>query len=162
MSSDNRELFRGTASYYTLYRPGWPQALFDHLIERFHLDGTGRLLDLGCGTGQITIPLAPHFEEAVGLDSEKEMLDEAKKAGTHNIKWVEMMAEDISDKLGEFKLTTMGISFHWMHQENVLEKVYEITQPGGGIAVIWNDSSSWADSMDQRLPWLCQGSCARA
>lgn len=47
-------LFTGTAWHYARYRPGYPQVFFDDLVQRFHLDGTGRLLDLGCGTRQLT------------------------------------------------------------------------------------------------------------
>ncbi|MGW5384901.1 class I SAM-dependent methyltransferase [Nocardia sp. NPDC003963] len=73
------ELFAGTAWHYARYRPGYPESLFDDLIRRFRLDGTGRLLDLGCGTGQLTLPLAAHFAEAVGVDPEPEMLAEAAR-----------------------------------------------------------------------------------
>jgi SAM-dependent methyltransferase len=61
-------LFTGTAWHYARYRPGYPQVFFDDVVQRFHLDGTGRLLDLGCGTGQLTLPLAEHVTEAVGMD----------------------------------------------------------------------------------------------
>ena len=52
------------------------------LSARFRLDGTGRLLDLGCGTGQLVIPLAAHVAEAVGMDPEPEMLVEAAEMRT--------------------------------------------------------------------------------
>ena len=73
----NGDLFAGTAWHYARYRPGYPQALFDDLARQFRLDGTGRLLDLGCGTGQLTLPLAEHVAEAIGMDPEPEMLAEA-------------------------------------------------------------------------------------
>jgi hypothetical protein len=60
-------LFTGTAWYYARYRPGYPEAFFADLVARFHLDGTGRLLDMGCGTGQLTIPLAQHVAAAIGM-----------------------------------------------------------------------------------------------
>ena len=69
-------LFAGKAWHYARYRPGYPRAL-DDLVQEFHLDGTGRLLDFGCGTGQLTLPLAEHVAEAVGMDREPEMLAEA-------------------------------------------------------------------------------------
>ncbi|MBJ7386358.1 MAG: class I SAM-dependent methyltransferase, partial [Mycolicibacterium sp.] len=70
-------LFEGTAWHYARYRPGYPKALIAEIVDRFHLDGTGRLLDLGCGTGQLTLPLAGHVGAAVGMDPEPEMLAEA-------------------------------------------------------------------------------------
>jgi SAM-dependent methyltransferase len=72
--ADKRDLFMGTAKYYARYRPGYPEPFFAHIVERFRLDGTGRLLDLGCGTGQLALPLAGRFQEVVGMDPEPEML----------------------------------------------------------------------------------------
>ncbi|MGH9173431.1 MAG: class I SAM-dependent methyltransferase, partial [Vicinamibacterales bacterium] len=68
MSSPYRDLFKGTASYYARYRPGYPAEFFAAVVEHFGLDGAGRLLDLGCGTGQLLIPLAPFVEAAIGMD----------------------------------------------------------------------------------------------
>jgi SAM-dependent methyltransferase len=72
-------LFTGTGWHYARYRPGYPEEFFADLVARFHLDGTGRLLDLGCGTGQLTIPLAEHVAAAIGMDPEPEMLAEAAR-----------------------------------------------------------------------------------
>ena len=65
MKYQPHELFRSTAPYYARYRVGYPPELFTPLAERFSLDGTQLSLDLGCGTGQITIPLAAHVRQVV-------------------------------------------------------------------------------------------------
>lgn len=59
MRYNPRGLFTGTASYYARYRPGYPPDMFTTLEHRLGLDGTQRVLDLGCGTGQIAVGLAP-------------------------------------------------------------------------------------------------------
>jgi 2-polyprenyl-3-methyl-5-hydroxy-6-metoxy-1,4-benzoquinol methylase len=56
--SDKRELFKDTAWYYSRYRFGYPQEFFEYIAKLFDLDSQSRVLDLGCGTGQISIPLA--------------------------------------------------------------------------------------------------------
>ncbi|MEU2257044.1 hypothetical protein [Nocardia xishanensis] len=43
--------FTGTAWHYARYRPSYPDVFIDDVIQSFGLDGTGCLLDLGCGTG---------------------------------------------------------------------------------------------------------------
>jgi SAM-dependent methyltransferase len=53
-----RDAFKSTAWYYARYRPGYPKEFFDYLKECFRLKGTGRLLDLGCGTGELAIRIA--------------------------------------------------------------------------------------------------------
>ncbi len=52
------DLYRGTASFYDRYRPPYPDALLEELTRRSGVSGTGRLLDIACGTGQISLPLA--------------------------------------------------------------------------------------------------------
>ena len=151
--SDDRELFKGTAWYYSRYRFGYPQEFFDYVTELFNLDTQSRILDLGCGTGQIAIPLAKLVKEIVGVDSEHDMLDEATKeaerAGVKNIKWVLKKAENIDESLGDFKLTTMGASFHWMDQNLVLQKVYDCTEKGGGVVIVSDYGlSSWFELKD--------------
>lgn len=118
----------------------------------FGLDGTGRLLDLGCGTGELARPLHADFEEVVGVDSSPEMLAEAGRqsvqAGVTNIRWLCMPAEEITDRLGRFSLVTLGNSFHWMRRGEVLDKVYDLLEPGGGVAIVGNSCGIW-EGVDQ-------------
>src|SRR5258707_15082688 len=66
--------FRSAGPYYVRFRPRYPAALIAALVQRSGLDGSGRLLDLGCGPGFLAIALAPHVAEAVGMDPEPEIL----------------------------------------------------------------------------------------
>jgi SAM-dependent methyltransferase len=134
-------IYRGTAAYYTLGRPPYSYALAPTLAAELGLDGSGRLLDVGCGPGVLTVELADRFTEAIGLDPEAEMLAEgarrATAAGGANIRWVQARGEDIPAlALGTFKLVTFGQSFHWTDRELVAEAVYDILEPGGALALI--------------------------
>ncbi|WP_433664722.1 class I SAM-dependent methyltransferase [Nocardia sp. CA-128927] len=136
-------LFAGTAWHYARYRPGYPQVFVDDLVQRFRLDGTGRLFDLGCGTGQLTLPLAEHVAEAVGMDPEPEMLAEATRqaqaACITNAIWAQGNSADLPGELGRFRLVTMGRSFHWMDREHVLVALDRMVEDTGGL-VLANDS----------------------
>ena len=116
-------LFAGCAPYYVRGRVAYPSALADLLVDALNLDGRGRLLDVGCGPGSLTLLLASHFEEAVGVDADEEMLAEgvrrAVAAGVTNIAWVQGKGEDISPDLGHFRVATMAASFHWMDRGRV-------------------------------------------
>ncbi len=140
MNPDPARIFQGTAWYYRRYRRPYPAQLINDIVDYFHLNGSGRLLDLGCGTGELTVPLSAHIANAVGVDPSSDMLEEAKAraghAGAKNIRWVQGRAEDISSDLAPLRLTTAGVSFHWMRQGVVLAKVYELTAGGGGMAII--------------------------
>jgi 2-polyprenyl-3-methyl-5-hydroxy-6-metoxy-1,4-benzoquinol methylase len=54
--------------------------LVDALAARAGLDGTQRVLDIGCGTDQITIPLARHARAVVAIDPVADMLARGQQA----------------------------------------------------------------------------------
>jgi len=144
MKPASSNIFKGTAWYYARYRRPYPTQIFPDIIDYYKLDGKGRLLDLGCGTGELAIPLASHFEDVIGLDPSADMLAEAKnkasKKNVSNIRWIEEKAEDIEPSFAPVRLTTTGVSFHWMKQPIVFEKVYEITDNGGGMVIVGDTS----------------------
>jgi SAM-dependent methyltransferase len=141
------DIFASTAGYYARYRRGYPPALFAHLRATFGLDGTGRLLDLGCGTGEVARPLHTDFAEIVGVDTSPEMIAEAQRQADRdeitNIQWHCLPAEEISDRLGRFRLVTLGNSFHWMRHDEVLAKAHALVEPGGGVAILGNPGFVW-------------------
>lgn len=146
------DLFAGTASYYARYRPGYPAAVFDRIRAAFQLDGTGRLLDLGCGTGEVVLPLRGDFEQVVGIDASPEMIAEAvrrsSELGVTNVRWLSMPAEQISPELGQFRLVTLGSSFHWMRRDEVLAKSYDLLEPSGGVVILGNPGGIWSGEED--------------
>lgn len=152
-AGDERRIFAGAASYYAKYRPRYPEEMFAFLRQYFKLDGKGSLLDLGCGTGQILLPLSKDFKEVVGLDIEPDMIAEAKreadKRGVKNARWITGKAEGIDGKLGSFKLITAGASLHLMEQSKVLQNAYDLIEKGGGIALISNPTSGWTGNQEE-------------
>ncbi|HEY8292458.1 MAG TPA: methyltransferase domain-containing protein, partial [Thermomicrobiales bacterium] len=150
MTADSSHLFAGTAWYYARYRPGYPDSFFRHVTARFALDGTTRLLDLGCGTGQLTVPLAPHVAAVVGMDPNPEMLAEAAVSaaamGIRNVRWVNGSDRDLdrlAGDLGIFHVVTMGRSFHWMDRPATLRSLDGMIDRGGGIVLAGEDERIW-------------------
>ena len=89
--------FRTAAGHYLQGRPAYAPGLIDRLVQLTGLGSTGsaprgRVLDLGCGPGQLALALAPHAGEVVAVDPEPEMLriaaENAAAAGL-NIRFVE-------------------------------------------------------------------------
>lgn len=143
MPTNDSNLFTSTEEYYARHRPEYGDSAIDYLNERFALDESSRVLDLGCGTGQIAVPFAAHTGKVVGMDPNEEMLREARKraerAGRENIEWIVGSDSELGNEPGTFRLTTMGRSFHWMNQELTLCRLYSMTEPGGGVAIV-NDA----------------------
>lgn len=142
-----KDTFRGTAWYYARYREGYPAEFFGMIRERFRLSGEDRVLDLGCGTGQIAIPVSPFVREVVAMDPEPEMLaegrEQAKLKKVQNITWVEGGSGDLPalrESLGMFKLAAIGTAFHWMDREKTLDELVQIISGDGGIVIAWNTS----------------------
>ena len=128
-------LFAGSAAYYARGRFAYPDELAHALTEALHLDGTGRLLDVGCGPGSLTLLLAHNFGEVVGLDPDVDMINEAARlAEVPNARWVCLRAEDLPADLGTFRLVTFAQSFHWMDRPRVAASVFEMLEPGGACA----------------------------
>ena len=70
-------LYAGSAQYYERGRLPYPADLADRLASALGLDGSGRLLDVGCGPGIIALRLAHVFDDVVGVDADRQMLAQA-------------------------------------------------------------------------------------
>lgn len=143
MKDYGKDLFTGTASYYSRYRPIYHASLIRFLVRRFSLDGNGKMLDLGCGDGRLTLRFVDWFEQLVGVDMEPEMIQVAKNLSKEvRIENTEWFIGDIEKYKREynttFKLVTIAKAFHWMDRASVLEYLYDIISVGGGIALIDN------------------------
>lgn len=142
-----KTLFEGTSEYYAKYRPSYPPKMFSNIVEKFHLDGKGKLLDIGCGPGVLTVPLSKYFEEVVAVDIDPGMIQagkkSAKEAGAQNIKWINKSADDLDGTIGSFKLITFGTSFHWINRKKLADLAGKILSGGGGILITWTGHSIW-------------------
>ena len=136
-------LFAGTASYYRRYRSHYPPETFTYLRDRFRLGAHMRVLDLGCGTGRLTIPLAQLGCDVTGMDPDPAMLAEAELEAsaalvphTSSLHWLQGSSFDLSPALGTFHLVTMGQSFHWMDRDATVAALEPLIEPKGGIALV--------------------------
>ncbi len=134
-------IYEGAAAHYRAGRPPYSRELEALLAEELGLDGTGRLLDVGCGPGPLTVRLAPMFEEAIGLDPDPGMLAEAREFAREsrvtNVRWVRARAEELpTASPGPYRLITFGQSFHWTDEARVAEIAYDLLDPGGALALV--------------------------
>jgi ubiquinone/menaquinone biosynthesis C-methylase UbiE len=144
-----RPLTGDTATLYARHRREYPPELILRLRE-LSRDGRSRLLDPGCGTGQLGLQPASFFEQIVGMDPEVDMLREATRAASErnvgNIEWVRADSRDLprlERTLGSFYLVTIGTADHFMEPRATLEALQRIAA-GGGVADIYNGSADVA------------------
>lgn len=134
------DLFKGTAAYYDAYRRPYPQAVVDHIARRCRLDGRGRLLDAGCGTGQVFQAMAKYFTEVLAIDPDADMLKFARKRVNklkmNNVLLRQMRAEELTDSVGPLRAAIFGASFHWTDRVAVAENLYDLLECGGQLLVL--------------------------
>jgi SAM-dependent methyltransferase len=148
-------LFAGAAAYYDRGRLPNAPGLADAFKKALGLDGQGRLLDVGCGPGTVTLPLAGLFREVVGLDADPGMIHEAQRLaserGVMNARWVQRRAEELPADLGTFAVVTFAASFHWMDRPLVVAIIRTMLEPEGAVVHVDNRHQDGMAS-DENLP----------
>lgn len=131
-------LYAGSARFYPVGRVAYPVELVEVLVAALELDGTGRLLDVGCGPGSLTLLLAAHFAEAIGVDPDPDMLSEGARlavdSGVRNVTWRRLRAEELPAGLAPARLVTFAQSFHWMDRPRVARTVRGMLTDDGAVA----------------------------
>ncbi|XP_069009739.1 putative methyltransferase DDB_G0268948 [Embiotoca jacksoni] len=142
-------LFEGKdhASIYQKYRFTPPNDLKNIIIQ--YLDkkkGQPHVLavDLGCGTGQNSRLLAPHFKEVVGIDISECQLGEARAVpGYPNITYRTGTAEQLPFPDGSVDLLTAASAAHWFDPSRFLAEASRVLKPGGCMALLgYSDSNT--------------------
>jgi SAM-dependent methyltransferase len=118
-------------------------------------DGSGRLLDIGCGPGKFTLLMAPLFEQATGLDAGREMLAEAERRATHagvgNVQWLHLRAEELPAGLGRYRALSFAQSFHWVDQLQVARVALGMLEVGGACVHVHANTHEGVET-DAELP----------
>ncbi|QKW07832.1 methyltransferase domain-containing protein [Streptomyces sp. NA04227] len=141
------------AEYYAKFRRGYPEEVLDFLQDYFALTRDDDVLDLGCGTGQLALPLALRVGNVIGMDPEPDMLRLARRAagerGIRNTTWV-LGADTDVPALGALlgrgsplAMTVIGQALHWMRHEELFRDLLPLFRAGGGVAVIANGTPLW-------------------
>jgi SAM-dependent methyltransferase len=149
--------YRGSASHYLSGRPPYSRELLPVLSAALELDGSGQLLDVGCGPGVLAVDLAPGFGSVTAIDPDEAMLDEARcysaACRRASIRWKQATGEDIPQLgLDPVRVATFGQSLWWMNREPVAESVYDLLVPGGAIVLIAHDINHGEGPLDTADP----------
>ncbi|WP_405427333.1 class I SAM-dependent methyltransferase [Streptomyces erythrochromogenes] len=147
--------FASAAPYYARYRPPYPGEFHTLLADRFALDGSQTVLDLGAGPGTLGLALAPVADHVYAVDPEPAMLTEgarlAEERGITNISWLRGDDARITRLcLPRIDLCVIGRAFRRMDRERVLADLDEVLAPRGGVAVV----ESLYRPGDPRPAWL--------
>jgi SAM-dependent methyltransferase len=146
-----RDLYQGTAGYYDRFRVPYPKALLDDLLERVTAADPGTLLDLACGTGQITFAVHDRFAEVWAVDQEPQMTDlvRQKAGGIASIRVLTSAAEDLPAPAASFGLVAIGNAFHRLPRAAVAASAHRWLRPGAFLALLFSGMNPWQG----QAPW---------
>jgi SAM-dependent methyltransferase len=141
VSAPDREFLRTTfddaAEVYDRVRPVPPEQILDDLVELAKLEPGAKIAEIGCGTGQATLPLAERGYEIVGIELGQSLaaLAEHKLAEFPNVRIVNSGFERWDPGGERFDAVVAFNSFHWIDPEVRLAKSAELLHDGGALAV---------------------------
>ena len=135
-----RTRFDEDALLYDRARPTYPPAVFEAIFERL-LDArraTPRVLEIGCGTGQATRPLAHRSGEVLAVDLGADTTEVARSnlASFANVEVVHADIEQWVPREMNFDLVVSATAFHWLDPATRFARVARLLRPGGVLALI--------------------------
>jgi ubiquinone/menaquinone biosynthesis C-methylase UbiE len=145
MAEAFKDHFSGVADGYQAFRPGYPAALFEWLARV--APGRERAVDLGCGSGQAAVGLAPHFEEVVGLDPSAAQLHRAEPHPRVRYRVAPAEATGLPDASAD--LVVAAQAFHWFDQPRLQVELRRIARPGTVFAAFTYDLCRLGPPVDE-------------
>jgi SAM-dependent methyltransferase len=129
--------FDQLAEDYQRTRPVCPPQLFDDLIQLTGLKAGDRVIEIGCGAGQATVPLAERglAVTAVELGPELAAITRRRLAGFPAAEVVTCAFEDWRPPDVLFDAVVAVNSLHWIDQRLRYSKPYELLRSCGVMAV---------------------------
>lgn len=147
-----QHLFSSAVAQYARYRTGYPPHEVAALADLLGLDHTRTVIDVGCGTGQLALPLARYAGSVIAVDPVPEMLalgrQAAQAANARNIQWLLGDAGNLAALVAPgADAVTFAASFHWTDRPEVVRVLDRLLRPEGSIVTI-NDDLSDAEDPD--------------
>jgi SAM-dependent methyltransferase len=144
-------LYEGTAADYDRFRLPYADGLVDLVRSELALNGTGQLVDLGAGTGQVARALRPFFKHVVAIDPEADMVEYGRARTEREgdgIEWRLARAEDVEFPSGSVDVVASGNAFHRFDRPVVVANAVRWLPADGVIVVLWSDGPLGRDE-----PW---------
>ncbi|MGV4981032.1 class I SAM-dependent methyltransferase [Streptomyces sp. NRAIS3] len=130
--------FDEDAELYDRARPGYPPELFDDLAELAGVHPARRVLEVGCGTGQATVPLARRGCRITAVEAGPHMAAVARRnlAGAAAVDVVTAEFENWPLPKEPFDAVVSATAFHWIDPAVRMAKSADALRPGGALAVV--------------------------
>jgi ubiquinone/menaquinone biosynthesis C-methylase UbiE len=132
-----RVLFDAIADLYDETRSGYPDEILDRLVETAGLGAGSRVLEVGCGTGQLTASLAARSLSITAIDIGAAMVARASgRVTAPDVSFRVTSFEDLDAPASSFDAIVSATAFHWIDPEVAWTKSARLLAPGGWIAIL--------------------------
>lgn len=135
-----RQSFDTTARLYDRFRPGYPEPLLDDLVRLSGIPEGGRILEIGPGTGQATLPLARRGFSILGIERGASMTRLCRRNLREfpSVEICNTAFEDWKPEPESFDMTFSATAFHWIRPRVAFTRCARALKPGGSLALVWN------------------------
>jgi SAM-dependent methyltransferase len=136
--------FGAAAALYEQARPSYPEEAVDWLLP----PGTGRVLDLGAGTGKLTRQLLAKGWDVVAVEPSDGMRQQLRRS-LPSVPALKGTAEDIPLDDAAVDVVLVAQAWHWVDVDRAVPEVARVLVPGGRLGLVWNER-------DERHDWVAQ------
>jgi SAM-dependent methyltransferase len=131
-------VFDEIAEAYDRHRPAYPEALVDRACEVGGLVPGERVLEIGCGTGQLTRALLVRGLRVVAVEPGEQLIaracDQLSEVG--EVEFVNARFEEASGPRGHFSAAVSASAIHWVDPDVSWRKIADALVEGGTLALV--------------------------
>ena len=135
---DLGRIFDEVPELYDRFRPAYPDELFADLVAITGMDRRSSVLEVGCGTGQATRPLAAlglpvtAIEPGGGLAA----LARQRLAGFGSVEVENSTFEEWDGGGRRFDVLVAASAWHWIDPSTGWRRAHDLLHPGGWMALL--------------------------
>jgi SAM-dependent methyltransferase len=132
------KVFDEIAAEYDRRRPTYPDELVDQACQAAGIGSGDRVLEVGCGSGQLTRSLVARGLHVTALEPGTSLLALARQnlEGAEEVQFVNAQFEDVLLPREHFRAVFSASAFHWVDPEVGWQKAADVLVPGGTLALL--------------------------
>ncbi len=127
-----KDHFSARSADYAAYRPTYPDALVDYLAGL--CAATDAALDVGCGTGQLSVLLACRFRRVIATDASAQQIDKAE--AHRSVEYRVAPAERSGLPDASVDLVVAAQAAHWFDLPAFYAEARRVGKPGAVLALV--------------------------